>query len=215
VSPLTIKELEEKGCKVIDATCPDVKRVQENAKQLAEQGYRVIIIGKADHPEVVGIKAHADIVSNGNTIVISSPNEIINHKDEIVRAGKIGIVVQTTQTSENFKKILSELTDYSKELKVHNTICAATFKRQQEAQALAKEVKLMVVVGSRSSANTTHLAEILSKITNTIHIETYKELDQHKDILEKSEKIGITAGASTPDYVINDVLMKIGDYISE
>ena len=195
----------------MDATCPDVKRVQDKAKNLAEEGYRVVIIGKADHPEVIGIKACADLYSNEEAIVISSVNEALVNIEKIKQAKKIGIVIQTTQKSENFKKILPIIAESSKELKVHNTICSTTFKRQQEAQALAKEVELMVVVGSKSSANTTNLAEILSEITKTIHIEGPEELDLYEDLLEKINKIGVTAGASTPESVINEVINRIGD----
>lgn len=208
-TPQIISELEQKGCKIFDATCPDVKHVQNKAKILAEEGYKVIIIGKADHPEVIAIKAYADSSSDKKAIVISCAEEIDKYLEEIKDASKTGIVIQTTQTSENFKKILPIITEHSKELKVYNTICSATFKRQQEAKALAKEVELMVVVGSKSSANTTHLAEILRQITKTIHIETHEELDSYKDLLNKVNKIGVTAGASTPEFVINEVVKKL------
>lgn len=143
--------------------------------------------------------------------MISSVNEVFANIEKIRQAKKIGIVIQTTQKSENFKKILPIIAENSKELKVHNTICSTTFKRQQEAQVLAKEVELMVVVGSKASANTTNLAEILSEITRTIHIENPEELDLYKDLLSIVNKIGVTAGASTPEFVINEVINRIGD----
>ena len=211
VTPQTIQELEQKGCQIVDATCPDVKRVQDKARSLAEEGYKVIIIGKPDHPEVIAIKAHADLYSVDEAIVISSEQEVYKYLSIIKKAKKIGIVTQTTQTHENFKKILPIIAEYSTELKVYNTICSATCKRQQEAMTLANEVELMLVVGSKSSANTTHLAEIVSPIKKTIHIETEKELDEYGDLLEKVHKIGITAGASTPGYVIEKVIEKIGE----
>ena len=210
-TPQTIKQLEEKGCQIIDATCPDVKRVQDNARTLAESGYKVIIIGKADHPEVIAIKAHADQISKTNAIVISSCEEVESYLDEIKSSKKIGIVIQTTQKAEIFSKIVPAIAENSKELKIYNTICSATYKRQREAKALAKEVELMVVVGNKSSANTTHLSEIIGQDTTTIHIETHKELDLYKDLLSRASKIGITAGASTPDYVINEVIYNIGE----
>lgn len=212
VTPQIIQELGQKGCQVIDATCPDVKRVQNKARSLAEEGYKVIIIGKPDHPEVIAIKAHADQYSSDDeAIVISSEQEVDKYLNVIKKAKKIGIVTQTTQTHENFKKILPIIAEHSIELKVYNTICSATFKRQQEAMTLANEVELMVVVGSRSSANTTHLAEIVSPIKKTIHIETEKELDSYNDLLKNANKIGITAGASTPGYIIEKVIEKIGE----
>ena len=231
VTPQTIHNLESKGCKIIDATCPDVKRVQDKAKDLAKDDYRVIIIGKADHPEVIAIKAHADAYSNNEALVISSKEEaekfaenvtknamkIAKNEGETVKnatpkeSKKIGVVIQTTQLIENFKEILPVIAEYSKELKVYNTICSATFKRQQSAKALAGEVELMIVVGSKSSANTTHLAEIIKPIKKTILIETSEELENYKDLINKAQKIGVTAGASTPEYVITEVIKRIGE----
>jgi len=213
VTPQTIQNLQSKGCEIIDATCPDVKRVQDKAKDLAKEGYRVIIIGKADHPEVIAIKGHADLCSEKETIVISSVEEAERFLPQIKESKKIGVVTQTTQLIENFKAILPVIAEYSKELKVYNTLCSATFQRQQSAKALAKESELMVVVGSKSSANTTHLAEILSSIRETILIETADELEKYenKNLIEKAQKIGVTAGASTPEYIINEVIKKIGE----
>ena len=211
VTPQTIQNLESKGCKIIDATCPDVKRVQDKAKDLAKDGYRVIIIGKADHPEVIAIKAHADLYMESEALVISSKEEAAKFLPEIKESKKIGVVIQTTQLIENFKEILPIIAEHSKELKVYNTICSATFKRQQSAKALAREVELMIVVGSKSSANTTHLAEIIKPIKKTILIETSEELENYKDSINKAQKIGVTAGASTPEYVITDVIKRIGE----
>jgi 4-hydroxy-3-methylbut-2-enyl diphosphate reductase len=214
-----MKELQSKGCQIIDATCPDVKRVQDKAKDLAKDGYRVIIIGKADHPEVIAIKAHADEYSFQESLVFSSRTEAEKSIQEIKSSKKIGVVIQTTQLIENFKEILPVIAEYAAELKVYNTICSATFKRQQSAKELAQEVDLMVVVGSKSSANTTHLAEILAAEQNTtlnrkkttILIETAEELENYKELTQVTQKIGVTAGASTPEYVINEVIKTIGE----
>lgn len=231
VTPQTIHELESKGCRIVDATCPDVKRVQDKAKDLSKDGYRVIIIGKADHPEVIAIKAHADadceqrlkgwgdepstetpfMASNQAALVISSKEEAEKFLPEIKKSEKIGVVIQTTQLIENYKDILPVIAEYSKELKVYNTICPATYKRQLSAKSLAGEVDLMIVVGSKSSANTTHLAEILKTINNTVLIETSEELENYRDMIDKAQKIGVTAGASTPEYVINKVIKRIGE----
>jgi len=206
-SPQTREELEKKGCKVVDLTCPDVKRVQDKAKALAQEGYKVIVIGKADHPEVMAIKAHADQYSE--SIIISSKEEAEKNIGKIAAFKKIGIVIQTTQLVENFKQILPVIAGPSTELKIYNTICDATFKRQKAALELADTVDLMIVVGSRESANTTHLAEILKPVKTTIHIENSQDLLNHRDLIQKKTKIGVTAGASTPDFVINEVINEI------
>lgn len=211
VTPEIIQKLQSKECQIIDATCPDVKRVQDKAKDLAKEGYRVIIIGKSNHPEVIAIKAHADMYSTEEALVFSSAVEAESSIEEIKKSGKVGVVIQTTQLIENFKEILPVISEYTKELKVYNTICAATFQRQQAAKALASEVELMITVGSKSSANTTHLSEILKPIKKTILIETAEELENYKDVIDKVQKIGVTAGASTPEYVINKVIKKIGE----
>ncbi len=208
-APQTVEKLEEKGCRVIDLTCPDVKRVQNKAKALAEEGYKVIIIGKPDHPEVMAIKAHVDRFFE--SLVISSKEEAEKNILKIREFGKIGVVIQTTQLNENFKDIIPFIAEHSKELKIYNTICDATFKRQKAAKELAAEVDLMVVVGSRSSANTTHLAEILKPVIETIHIESKQDLINFKNLLQNTDKIGVTAGASTPDFVIDEVIKEIGE----
>lgn len=210
-TPETFEVLKNKCCNVVDATCPDVKRVQDKAMMLVNEGYRVVIIGKADHPEVIGIKAHAELGAKEEPIVVSSAKEAEEYKNEFIKSPKIGIVIQTTQKHENFKTILPVIAQYAKELKIFNTICSATFKRQQEAKSLAKNVELMVVVGSKSSANTSHLAEILSQIVQTIHIETKEDLTEFNEIIKKANKIGVTAGASTPKYVIDEIIQEIGE----
>ena len=107
------------------------------------------------------------------------------------------------------QQILANVSQYAKELKVYNTICKTTSNRQKEAKELAEQVDLMIVVGSKTSANTSHLAEILSDITQTIHIETEKEINNYKDIIANAHNIGVTAGASTPEYIITNVINAI------
>lgn len=211
VSPEIIKQIENSGCEVIDATCPDVKKVQQKASELALDDYQVIIIGRAEHPEVIGIKAHADSQNKLQAIVISKPEEVQELKEILNEAKKIGIVVQTTQKIELLNNILIEITPFSKEIVLYNTICPATKNRQKEAVQLAQSAELMIVAGGRNSANTTHLAEILENITETIHIETADELDEYKALLENCQNIGITAGASTPKEIIENIIKKIGE----
>ena len=208
-TPQDINRIKDKGCTILDATCVDVKKVQEKAKSLIEEGYKLVIIGKDNHPEVIGIKAHAEENTTERALVIADVNDVENHLDEIKISKKIGIVIQTTQKTENLQQILSRISEYAKELKVYNTICKTTSNRQSEAKTLAAEVDLMIVVGSKTSANTSHLSEILSSITTTIHIETEKEIEAYQDLLDSAKNIGVTAGASTPEYIINNVIQAI------
>lgn len=208
MAPQKIKEITEKGFEVVDLTCLDVKKVQQKAIQLAQEDFLVLILGKPEHPEVVAIKANAQMHSN-NVFVIPDLEELKELTDKIKAHKRVGVVIQTTQKIELLEEIIAYLLPISSELKVFNTICKSTTMRQQEARELAKTSDLMVVVGGKNSANTTHLAEILKDITSTIHIETADDLDEFKDLIEKSQNIGVTAGASTPENIIKNVIEKI------
>lgn len=207
-SPEVFEQIKNAGFEVYDLTCPDVKKVQQKAIELAQNGYFVVIVGKAQHPEVIAIKANADKYSE-NVLVADSVEQLLPYEDELKKHGKIGVVVQTTQMISTLNDIVAFLTPRVKELHVANTICQSTSKRQAEAKELAKESDLMIVVGSKKSANTTHLAEILKNITSTVHIETSEELNLYKDLIDKSQKISITAGASTPQNIIDEVIEKL------
>ena len=208
MAPQKISEITEKGFDVVDLTCLDVKKVQQKAIQLAQEDFLVLILGKPEHPEVVAIKANAQMHSN-NVFVIPDLEELKELTDKIKAHKRVGVVIQTTQKIELLEEIIAYLLPISSELKVFNTICKSTTMRQQEARELAKTSDLMVVVGGKNSANTTHLAEILKDITSTIHIETADDLDEFKDLIEKSQNIGVTAGASTPENIIKNVIEKI------
>ena len=207
-SPEVFKKIEDAGFEVYDLTCPDVKKVQQQAIELAKEGYYVVIVGKAEHPEVIAIKANAQQFSD-KVIVADNIKQLQPFDAEFKSHKKIGVVVQTTQMLSTLNEIITYLTPLSKELKIANTICQSTSMRQSEAIELAKQSDLMIVVGSKKSANTTHLAEILKTITSTIHIETHEELKIYKELIEKSQKISITAGASTPQNVIDKVIENI------
>lgn len=207
-APEVFENAKNKGYEVVDLTCLDVKKVQQKAIELVQNDYLLVIVGKPEHPEVCAIKANAQVF--GENILVSPDVESLKSREkEIKDHKKVGVVVQTTQRIENLQQVVDYLLPITKELKVFNTICASTSLRQTEAKNLASESDLMVVVGSKKSANTTHLAEILSDITNTIHIETDEELDNYKELIVKSQNIGVTAGASTPDNIINDVINKL------
>ena len=206
-----LKEIEDKGFEIVDLTCPDVKKVQNKAIELADEGYFVIILGRPEHPEVTAICSNArSHAKNFDDVFVAKNIEALKAIEEkIKKQPKVGVIVQTTQRIEYLKEVLDYLSLICKDLRVMNTICASTSLRQNEAKTLAKESDLMVVVGSKKSANTTHLAEILCNITKTIHIESDCELDNYKDLIEKAQNIGVTAGASTPDYIINKVIDKL------
>lgn len=210
-SPEVIEEVTKKGYEIVDLTCPDVKKVQQRAVELAKEGYLVIIVGKPEHPEVVAINANAKCF--GEEVYVVPDIESVKQIEDKIKAHKrIGVVVQTTQRIEVLNEILNYLTTISKEIKLYNTICNSTQMRQKEARDLAKVSDLVVVVGSKKSANTTHLAEILKEITKTIHIETDEELSKYDELIKNAQNITITAGASTPDEIIQKVYETLSKY---
>ena len=207
-APEIIEKIKNAGYELVDLTCPDVKKVQQKAVELAREDYFLVIVGKSEHPEVIAIKANAEMWSN-NVLVATSIEQLKPFEDKIKSHKKTGVVVQTTQRFETLSPIVQYLTSISKELHIANTICASTAKRQSEAKELAKNSDLVIVVGSKKSANTTHLAEILRNITKTIHLENADELENYEDLIKVSSNISITAGASTPQSVIEEVMKKL------
>ena len=207
-SPEIIEKIKNAGFEPVDLTCPDVKKVQQTAVELAKDGYYVVIVGKSEHPEVIGIRANAKQYTD-KVIVATSVEQLQSFEEELKNHKKIGVVVQTTQMIATLNTIVTYLTPLAKELRIANTICMSTARRQTEAVELAKDSDLMIVVGSKKSANTTHLAEILQNITKTIHIENDNELDTYKNLVDSAEKIAITAGASTPQEIIENVINKL------
>ncbi|MBP3820728.1 4-hydroxy-3-methylbut-2-enyl diphosphate reductase [bacterium] len=207
-SPQTFKNIENAGFEIYDLTCPDVKKVQQKAVELVKNGYYLVIVGKEEHPEVSAIKANAEQFGK-EILVVTDKNQLEIYEEKLKEHKKIGVVVQTTQMLSTLNPIVEYLTGISKELLIANTICPSTSRRQNEAKELAKVNDLMIIVGSKNSANTTHLADICKNFTPTIHIETSGELENYKDLIKKSEKIGVSAGASTPQIVIDEVINEI------
>lgn len=212
-TPEVVEELAGKNVAVSDATCPDVRLVQNKAIELANDGYTVVVVGKEEHPEVVGIMAHARRTP-GTHIVAVNRVEDLEAKLADIPKRRIGVVSQTTQLEEAFFDMVKRLSMIAKELKVFNTICPATYYRQSAALTLSNKVQFMVVVGGKNSSNTTHLAEICKEQgTPTVHIETYKELESllndgdsaEAQSLKAADVVGVTAGASTPDWLIDEV----------
>lgn len=205
-APEVFEKIRNAGFELVDLTCPDVKKVQQRAIELAQNDYFVVIVGKPNHPEVIAIRANAAQYSD-KVVVATTIDELEPYAAQIKSHRKVGVVVQTTQMVSSLNLIVNYLNTISKEIHIFNTICQSTAMRQKEARELAKESDLMIVVGSKKSANTTHLAEILKDCTKTVHIENDEELNQ--ELFRDVESIGITAGASTPQKIIDKVIKKI------
>lgn len=200
VDPKIIKKVKDYGLELVDATCPFVAKAQQRVADLVKEGYNIIIIGERNHPEVVGLLAYA----NNQATVVENAKEL----DNLEVVGRTGVVVQTTQSLANLESILDVLLTKTKDLKVFNTICNATSQRQEAAAELSQQVDLMLVVGGKNSANTTRLAQICRKNNQkTYHIETDDEIDELW--LAGIEHIGITAGASTPDWIVQKVIDRL------
>ncbi len=203
VGPQIYQQANSKNLDIIDATCPFVKNVHQLAVLLHEQCYQIIIVGEREHAEVKGV---LDSV-NGDATVISHVNDL---KGQVI-SPKIGIISQTTQDIMNFQKVVVYLLERAKEIRVFNTICLATNKRQQEAAELSKKVDLMIIVGGKNSANTTRLSEICrDNGSKSYQVETADEL--RPEWFEDVKIVGVTAGASTPDEQIQKVLKEIKKY---
>lgn len=199
VVPEVIETLNQRGCVVIDATCPHVMRAQQAAAKMAREGYEVLVVGEAGHPEVEGISAHAR-ATGGRCEVVARREDI----PEILHQ-PVGIVVQTTQSHEKLTEIVDALEERGIHPLVKDTICFATSQRQQSAQQLAGEVDCMLVIGGRNSSNTTRLFELCqSHCTKAFHIESVEEIDA--SWFEGCTVVGITAGASTPESQIETVI---------
>lgn len=193
-----LEQLGKKKYKVIDATCPFVKKAQQYAKLLNEAGYQVVIVGDKEHPEVRGLMSYA-----GDDVVV------INRSETLPKLkSKVGVVVQTTQPLSLLKDIMLDMLEHVKEIKVYNTICNSTALRLKETKAMAKAVDAVLVVGGKNSANTTQLAHLCTSMSvPTYHIETASEI--RDEWFSGVHSVGITAGASTPDWIIKEVEERI------
>jgi 4-hydroxy-3-methylbut-2-enyl diphosphate reductase len=195
-----IVSAEKQGLHVVDATCPFVRAAHTCAADLAANGYAVVIVGESDHPEVEGILAHA----GGEATIVQRAADL----PERLPKRRIGVVVQTTQPPALLQEVVDALLPRVAELRVCNTICSATEKRQESAAALADEVDVVVVVGGHNSGNTTRLAEICqARNPRTHHVETADELEE--GWFDGAAVVGVTAGASTPDEQIRGVIEAI------
>lgn len=200
VPPDTKDRLERAGYTIIDATCPRVIKVQTIIRKHAERGHMVVIIGDKDHPEVIGLLGYA----GEKGVVVDSLEELEN----LPSYDRAIVVAQTTQNSQFFSRVREWTANKHPHYKIFNTICDSTEKRQAEVNSLAKMVDAMIVVGGRNSGNTQRLAEVAREAGRmAFHIESEEELDL--SALADVHSIGITAGASTPNWVINKVYKKL------
>lgn len=197
VSKEVLNTLEKKGLTVVNATCPYVTNIHKKVNKYSDLGYNIVILGDDKHPEVIGINGWCN-----NSAIIT-----IDGNFEEKLPNKICVVSQTTEKEETWKKTLSNLSSNSKELLAFNTICSATEVRQKSANELSKTVDTMIVVGGKNSSNTTKLYQIAkSNCQNTIHIENAKEITKEFIQENKEKVVGVTAGASTPDWIIKEVI---------
>ncbi len=196
--PQTFQKLKNLKLKLVNTTCPSVARVQKLANQLEKEGYQVVVCGEKDHPEAI-----ATIGYTQRGIIVGSVKEA----KKIPSRKRIGIVSQTTFSSIIFQKICQLLKKRSSDFKSLGTICNITQMAQKEAQKIAKQVDIMIVVGGKHSSNTKRLAEVCQEIAPTYHIETAQELK--KLWFKKAKNVGLTAGASTPDWIIKEVKIKL------
>jgi 4-hydroxy-3-methylbut-2-en-1-yl diphosphate reductase len=205
VSPDRLAELGSKNLTVMDTTCPNVRSAQKAAQKLAEDGFFVVIFGEASHPEVKGLLGWA----GKNALATQQAKEL----GELKSPARLGILAQTTQSQAGFeqfvKDILTLTFDKTHEVRVINTLCRETVKRQEAALELAGESDLVIVVGGLNSANTKRLSEMCAPIVETHLIENAGEID--KLWLKGKTRIGITAGASTPDEAIREVVSRLSE----
>ena len=191
------EELQDKNCIIEDATCPFVKKIQNIAGENKKKGKKIIIIGDKYHPEIEGINLWA----GGDCIIGKDCSDFLflkGSKESFI------VVTQTTFSVEKYQEIKKCLKDNLKDIVFYDTICDATKVRQEDAMKIAQEVDAMVVIGGKHSSNTKKLYNLCENICKTFLIETVNDIDE--DTIKPYDIIGVTAGASTPDFIINEVV---------
>lgn len=200
VEETVLQAARDRGMEIVDATCPVVTRAHALAEQLAKEGYFVVAVGDHGHPEMVTLKEKLQ----DRVAVVHTPEEAA----ALRLRGKVGIVSQTTQSMENFRRIVGDIVLRVREVKVINTLCPAITVRQDEAERLVEEADLLLVVGGRQSANTTRLAEIgRRRGLPTYHVEIAEEIEP--SWFWPDCTVGVMSGASTPDWIIERVLLRL------
>ncbi len=206
ISQDILSSIKEKGIEYIDCTCPFVSKIHKIVSDFYKGGYKVFIAGNQNHPEVIGINGWC----NNEAVIIEDEKTV----DNLPLYDKICLVAQTTITANLWNAIAKKVKDKYENIKIFNTRCNATENRQNAARELAKKVDVMIVIGGKNSSNTGKLFEISKKeCNNTYHIETSDELT--REMFRSAEKVGITAGASTPDWILKEVILKMQDLNNE
>jgi 4-hydroxy-3-methylbut-2-enyl diphosphate reductase len=200
-TPQLMQQIADRGLNVVDATCVLVKRAQNVVKELYEQGYHVVMIGDPNHPEVKGVIGYAPVVT-----VIDDQTDL---DEALPYKERLGIVAQTTHAPEHVAKVIAKiLVRPYREVKIVNTLCLEVTRRQEAAIALCKEVDVMFVIGGLHSANTREMANLCRDAgTDTYHIETWDQF--RPDMVAGKSVAGVTAGASTPEWVISDFVERL------
>jgi 4-hydroxy-3-methylbut-2-enyl diphosphate reductase len=201
-----MEELGRRGIPVIDTTCPIVSRSQQWARRLVEEGFGVIVFGDPDHKEVLGVLGW----TRGKGVAIPDEAGLDSLPEEM--PSRIAVLSQTTETEARFasfvRRLLEDRMDRISELRVINTLCNATTSQQAAAQELARRVDLMIVIGGHDSANTRHLADVVQREgVQTYHVESAAEIEP--GWLDGHRRVGVTAGASTPDYAVDEVVARL------
>lgn len=200
VSPAVYRRLQKKGMRIIDATCPIVKKIQQTVKKLSQQSGELIIVGNRNHPEIQGLVGY----SRNKALVIENEKEA----QTLPHRKKRMVLAQSTQDVNLFSRIVSILLEKTSELTVYNTICETTRLRQESTAELASRVEAMIVVGGRNSSNTNKLYEISRRLLpRTYLIETPDEIKP--EMLQGASRIGLSGGASTPPEVIKNTVAAI------
>ncbi|WP_457594927.1 4-hydroxy-3-methylbut-2-enyl diphosphate reductase [Hydrogenimonas sp.] len=198
-----LAKLKEKGGEVIDATCPFVTKPQQIVEQMSEEGYDIVIFGDVNHPEIKGVMSYA----SGPVFAVLSIEEL----QKLHLRERVALVAQTTRKIEEYNRVIAYLVPRHKEVRVFNTICNATFENQDAARDLAQRADIMIVIGGKQSSNTKQLHSICkSHCPDSYHIESKEELQ--KEWFTGKKLCGITAGASTPEWIIEEIIGKIREF---
>lgn len=197
-----LAQLEKDGKDITDATCPFVTTPQQIVEEMSEDGYSIVIFGDSEHPEIRGVISYAK--NSRDAFVINSECEV----EDLPLKSRVAIVSQTTRKPADFMKVVSKLVLLVKEVRVFNTICNATFENQDAAATLAEDANVMIVIGGKNSSNTKQLYSICKNYCDNSHL-VENETELKPEWFDDMDLCGISAGASTPDWVVQNVVDRI------